>query len=81
MESIELEFDDFQEHLQKVVRVWDGQEGLTTKRALQKGIEPVDLKYIFVRNDGWSVACKEQNKDSCQNLYSDSWESIYTYKS
>ena len=55
-------------------RVWDGEEGITPSEAQQKGLK---VKYVLVREDGWTLGCSKELRASAEKLYEDTWKRIY----
>lgn len=70
----EIPKEQFEQELLTVHRIWDGSQGLTRKQASQKKLNP--LSHIFIRDDGWKIACERFTYESCYNLWPDEWEEI-----
>lgn len=71
----------FDKKLLKVKRIWDGQEGISPNQAFNKGIKMESMDYIFIRDDGWSIATNVDHFITCNELWKKEWVEIYsTYK-
>ena len=68
---------EFYEALLCVNRVWDGQEGVSLERAGYLNILD-DVEYILIRDDGWAIACSEDDLESCIELWEGQWSHKYT---
>lgn len=63
--------------LKQVDRVWNGEEGISLRQAERQGLVS-DIEHIFIRNDDWSIACSEENLESCKELWDEQWEKQLT---
>jgi hypothetical protein len=70
---------EFTEKLKNTRRFWDHKkkEGLASNQLSRAGLFLGDMDYIFVRNDGWSIACSKAAYHSCHNLWKEEWETVY----
>lgn len=68
---------DFNEILEKTTRFWDGLRGLSRNQFKDSGKSFEEIKYIFVRNDGWKIASDETGYNEAYRLWPDEWEAIY----
>jgi len=78
MEPKWLDDKEFEEELKKVSRIWDSfsKEGLSQGQAQKRGITSSELDYIFIRGDGWSIACSSSDYEECYRLWDNNWTTL-----
>lgn len=62
--------------LPESMRIWDvGLGYAVNSKHLRVETEP--LKYVFLRDDGWSIACTERGFQITCSLWPEYWKEIY----